>query len=117
MSNPIKPTHYYPKDDSGIHCHHAQQAALGKEGYQAYMIGCAIKYIWRWKDKNGQEDLRKAQHCITMVLDTMEKDSDSTATISVLPTDYSTLSKQSVAQGETWFVHGSEVSFVAGPEH
>jgi len=29
-----------------------------------YLLGCATKYITRWKDKNGVEDLRKAAHYI-----------------------------------------------------
>ena len=27
-----------------------------------YLLGCATKYISRWKEKNGVEDLRKAIH-------------------------------------------------------
>lgn len=27
-----------------------------------YLEGCAIKYITRWRDKGGVEDLRKAIH-------------------------------------------------------
>lgn len=114
MSNPIQPNHYHPKDDSGIHCHNAQQATLGKDGFQAYMIGCALKYIWRWKDKNGQEDLRKAQHCLTMVLDTFKETSD--AEISSLHTNNTSFSKQSMVEGETWILHGSEVQKVVGSE-
>jgi hypothetical protein len=29
---------------------------------QPYLIGCATKYVSRWRRKNGIEDLRKAQH-------------------------------------------------------
>ena len=29
-----------------------------------YLLGCATKYIHRWRDKNGTEDLRKAAHYI-----------------------------------------------------
>lgn len=29
---------------------------------QPYLIGCATKYVSRWRSKNGIEDLRKAQH-------------------------------------------------------
>lgn len=29
---------------------------------QSYLIGCATKYVSRWRRKNGIEDLRKAQH-------------------------------------------------------
>jgi len=28
-----------------------------------------VKYITRWKDKNGVEDLRKAQHYLEMLIE------------------------------------------------
>jgi len=28
----------------------------------AYLLGCASKYVTRWKGKNGLQDLEKAQH-------------------------------------------------------
>jgi len=31
--------------------------------------GNAIKYLSRWKDKGGVEDLRKARHLIDMLID------------------------------------------------
>lgn len=30
-----------------------------------YLLGCATKYIFRWRDKNGTIDLRKALHYIS----------------------------------------------------
>jgi len=30
--------------------------------YMPYLLGCATKYVSRWRDKNGVEDLRKALH-------------------------------------------------------
>lgn len=29
-----------------------------------YLIGCATKYLTRWQDKNGKEDLKKAAHYV-----------------------------------------------------
>lgn len=68
MSNPVNPDHYLDKDSSGIACHMAQRAALGPKGYQDYLVGCAIKYLWRWRQKNGEQDLKKSKQCIEMVL-------------------------------------------------
>lgn len=31
--------------------------------------GCAIKYLTRWRDKGGIEDLRKARHFIDMIIE------------------------------------------------
>lgn len=29
-------------------------------GVESFCIGNAVKYIWRWKQKNGVEDIKKA---------------------------------------------------------
>lgn len=31
--------------------------------------GCAIKYLTRWRDKDGVQDLRKARHFIDMLIE------------------------------------------------
>jgi hypothetical protein len=38
-----------------------------------YLDGNVIKYIARARHKNGIEDLRKAQHYLTKLIDTLEK--------------------------------------------
>ena len=52
-----------------------KEATRGLKGEEAFCIGNAIKYLWRWKHKNGLEDLRKAQWYISRVLAT-EKEND-----------------------------------------
>jgi hypothetical protein len=34
-----------------------------------YIEGCAIKYLVRWRNKNGVEDLRKARHFIDLLIE------------------------------------------------
>ena len=52
------PAHYTA---GGIECIDALKAAtVGLEGIQAVCTANAIKYLWRWKYKNGVEDLKKA---------------------------------------------------------
>ena len=34
-----------------------------------YIEGCVIKYISRWRKKNGVEDLKKAKHFIEILID------------------------------------------------
>lgn len=34
-----------------------------------YLDGCSTKYISRWKDKNGLQDLRKALHYISKAIE------------------------------------------------
>jgi hypothetical protein len=38
-----------------------------------YLEGNIIKYISRWKDKGGMNDLRKAQHYLAKLIETQEK--------------------------------------------
>ena len=51
------PPHY---NKAGIECINAIQAATG-DGYEYYLQGNIIKYLWRYRYKNGVEDLKKAQ--------------------------------------------------------
>lgn len=34
-----------------------------------FMEGCVIKYVTRWRDKGGIDDLRKAKHFIEMLIE------------------------------------------------
>jgi hypothetical protein len=72
MSNPIQPSHYQPRDESGIECCDAQRAMLGINGYCAYLAGMVIKYTWRYEQKNGLEDLKKARQCVEMLIREIE---------------------------------------------
>lgn len=38
-----------------------------------YMEGQIIKYVSRWRDKNGIEDLRKAQHYLAKLIEYEEE--------------------------------------------
>lgn len=52
------PAHYC---QGGIECIDAIEAATTNlTGIEAVCTANVIKYIWRWKEKNGAEDLRKA---------------------------------------------------------
>ena len=37
-----------------------ESACTGLDGFEGYCTGNAIKYLYRWKHKNGLEDVRKA---------------------------------------------------------
>jgi len=52
------PDHYNKKS---IECIHIIETMVeGLNGVEAVCIGNAVKYLYRWKDKGGKEDLRKA---------------------------------------------------------
>ena len=65
------PAHY---TQGGIECIEAIKAAtVGLEGIEAVCTGNAIKYIWRWKQKNGIEDLKKARWYVDRLIEEGEK--------------------------------------------
>ena len=45
-------------------------------GLEAVCTANAIKYICRWKKKNGVEDLRKAQWYINKLIEKVEKNNE-----------------------------------------
>ncbi len=60
---------YYTR--GGVECIDAlASATAGLEGLDAVCTANAIKYLWRWKQKGGVEDLRKAQWYITKLINT-----------------------------------------------
>lgn len=53
------PPHYTA---GGIECIDAIKSAMtGLSGFEGYCTGNIIKYLWRWKHKNGVQDLEKAR--------------------------------------------------------
>ena len=67
MSDNINPDHY--KSSTSLECIEAMQIAFGREAVLHFCLCNAFKYIWRWKNKNGEEDLNKAQWYIRKGLD------------------------------------------------
>jgi len=60
------PSHY---TNGKVECIDALEAATtGLVGIEAVCIANAIKYLWRWKHKNGAEDLKKAKWYIDRLL-------------------------------------------------
>ena len=67
--NVNSPAHYKNGD---IECIDAIKSALG-DGYEYYLQGAIIKYIWRYKHKNGIEDLRKAEWYLKEIINCVRK--------------------------------------------
>lgn len=62
------PSHY---NQAGIECIDAIKASLG-DGYQDYCKGNVLKYLWRYKYKNGIEDLKKAQWYLNSMIESVD---------------------------------------------
>lgn len=58
MTNPISPSHYQQGE---VECIDAIRSALSKEEFEGYCQGNILKYVWRYKNKGGAEDLEKAK--------------------------------------------------------
>lgn len=50
-----------------------ESATVNLTGIEAVCTANAIKYLWRWKQKNGVEDLRKAQWYISRLIAVCEE--------------------------------------------
>ncbi len=61
------PAHY--ADHCSVECIDMIRLALGDDGFRAFCLGNAIKYLWRHKFKNGAEDLEKANAYLTWLSD------------------------------------------------
>lgn len=65
------PQHY---TQGGIECIDALKAAtVGKRGIEAVCVANVIKYLWRYEEKNGIEDIRKAKWYIERLLKELEE--------------------------------------------
>jgi hypothetical protein len=62
------PPHY---NKAGIECIEAIRAATG-DGYEYYLQGNIMKYLWRYRYKNGTEDLEKAQWYLSKLIEEVE---------------------------------------------
>jgi len=60
------PAHY---NQAGIECIDAIAAATD-DGFEHYLQGNIIKYLWRYRYKNGIEDLKKAQWYLNKLIET-----------------------------------------------
>ena len=64
------PSHY---TQGGIECIDCIKSAIvGKVGIEAFCVGNAIKYLFRYEEKNGIEDVKKARWYIDRLIRELE---------------------------------------------
>jgi len=64
------PNHYI---QGGIECIEAEAVVLkGLSGFEGFLTGNCLKYLWRWKSKNGLEDLKKCRWYLNKLIETLE---------------------------------------------
>ena len=64
------PDHY---TSGGIECIDAIRASLGLKEFADYCKGNIIKYLWRYRLKNGVEDLKKARVYLNWMIEAEEE--------------------------------------------
>lgn len=68
QSDPVNPQHYH-----GDNCMIAiEEVTQDLTGGEAFCTGNVIKYLWRWKQKNGVEDLKKARWYLDRLISYLE---------------------------------------------
>ncbi len=67
------PSHY---TQGGIECIDAMEAALGKQVVMDFCLGNAFKYIFRCKNKNGLEDVKKANWYLNKLIELTEEQNE-----------------------------------------
>jgi len=69
MTDAINPKHY---QKGGIECIEAIEASMTEEAFKGFLKGNCIKYLYRYEDKNGVEDLKKAQWYLLRLIGILE---------------------------------------------
>lgn len=54
----VNPAHY--KDSTSLECIEVMEVCVGYEAVANFCLCNAFKYMWRYKHKNGSEDIKKA---------------------------------------------------------
>ena len=65
-----QPTHYLK---GGMECIDVIKAAVSNlPPYEAVCVANILKYVWRYRDKDGIKDLRKAKHYLEWLIESFE---------------------------------------------
>ena len=75
--NPVhNPSHYA---FGGIECIEAIEASMSAEAFKGFAKGNIIKYVWRYENKNGLEDLKKAKWYLKTLIFALEMEQEKEA--------------------------------------
>ena len=65
------PQHY--QGEGGLECIAAIKGSMPPDGFQDYCKGNVLKYLWRFRLKNGVEDLKKARVYLNFMIESAEE--------------------------------------------
>lgn len=69
--DPVNPSHY---TQGKIECIDAIEAALTPEEFRGFLKGNVYKYMWRHKNKNGLEDVKKGDWYYARLIKNLEEE-------------------------------------------
>ena len=78
MSDAVNHPRHYAKN-GGIECIEAIEASMEKDEFRGFAKGNVLKYVWRYEDKIGLEDLKKARWYLDLLIFSMENEAEQEA--------------------------------------
>ena len=72
MHDPVNSPKHYADTDGGIECIEAIEASMSLEEFKGFLKGNVQKYVWRYAQKNGAEDLKKAKWYLDRLITIVE---------------------------------------------
>lgn len=75
MDNAVEHPGHYTK--GSIECIEAIKASMCPADFCGYCKGNVLKYLWRWEDKGGLQDLKKAKVYLNWMIETAEAHAES----------------------------------------
>jgi hypothetical protein len=72
MHDPVNSPKHYADTDGGIECIEAIEASMSTEEFKGFLKGNVQKYVWRYAQKNGAEDLNKAKWYLDYLITLLE---------------------------------------------
>ena len=73
MNDPINPNHY---KQGGLESIDAIKAFMSEEAFKGFLKGNCQKYLFRYEQKNGLEDLKKCQWYLERLIRVLEQDKE-----------------------------------------
>ena len=74
VDNVNNPRHY--AGSTSLECIECMRVTFGAKSVYDFCLCNAFKYLWRYKNKNGEEDIKKARWYLDYVQHDIERDGD-----------------------------------------
>jgi hypothetical protein len=82
MKDNVNPSHY---NQESIEAIDAIESSMTPEQFKGYLKGNILKYCWRFEQKGGVEDLKKAQWYLNKMIEQYEQKPKEEFSVQVTP--------------------------------